>query len=192
MTENKPEPTEMVETPAEPKGQGAAESETAVEDEYSRERAMNTIMNFRKMEKDWKREKKELEELRTKEAERKQAELTDIEKIKQRADQLEAELREERAGRMRLQVATEYSLPDALASRLKGDTLEELKADAQELAKLLPKTKKAPELPANDIGDGKKGETDAQKRARIYNRGDDLFNVDSIKNKGGGVFFNQS
>ena len=152
---------------------------------------MNTILNLRKQEKEWKREQKELAELRTKEQERKQSEMTEAEKYKARADQLEAELKAERQGRMRLQVANEYNLPEALANRLQGDDLEALKADAEQLAKLLPKPQKEnPKLSPNDIGDGKKGETDAQKRARIYQTGTNLFDVDQIKQGGGGVFFN--
>lgn len=191
MAENETPTIETVELPAEPKGLGAAISETAVEDEFSRERAMNTILNLRKQEKEWKQEKKRLAELETKEQERKQSEMTEAEKYKARADQLEAELKEERQGRMRLQVAAEYSLPEALANRLQGDTIEALKADAEQIAKLLPKPKKEnPALSPNDIGDGKKGETDQQKRNRIYNKGADLFDTESIKQNGGGVFFN--
>ena len=189
MTENETPKVEMTETEAEPKGQGAVTSETAVEDEYSRERAMNTILNFRKMEKEWKRKEKELAELQAKEQERKQAQLTEAEQYKQRADQLEAELKAERYGRMRLQVASKYNLPEALANRLQGDSLEALELDAQELVKLLPKPKKEAQLSPTDIGDGKKGETDAQKRARIYNKGTDLFDIESLKRNGGGVFF---
>jgi hypothetical protein len=192
--EKETQKVEMTETEAEPKGQGAAtQPTTADEDEFSRDRAMNTILNLRKAEKEWKRKEKELQELQLKEQERKQSELTDIERIKQRADQLEAELKAERQGRLRLQVAAEYSLPEALANRLQGESLEELKADAEQLAKLLPKPKKEnPALNPTDIGDGQKGETDAQKRARIYNKGSNLFDVDGIKKSGGVVFFNNS
>ena len=191
MAEIETPTTETVELPAEPKGQGAATSETAVEDEYSRDRAMNTILNLRKQEKEWKREQKELAELRTREQERKQSELTEAERYKQRTEQLEAELKAERQGRMRLQVAAEFNLPEALANRLQGDTIEALKADAEQLAKLLPKPQKEnPKLSPNDIGDGKKGETDAQKRARIYQTGTNMFDPDNIKQTGGGVFFN--
>lgn len=190
--EVKPDPAEMVETPAEPKGQGAATTSPAEDDEYSRDRAMNTILNFRKMEKEWKRERKELEDLRVKDEERKKAEMTEAEKYKLEAEEAKAELARERVGRMRLQVAAKYNLPEALANRLQGDTLELMEADAEQLAKLLPKPKKEPALSPNDIGDGQKGETDAQKRARIYNKGADLFDVESIKQRGGGVFFNQT
>ena len=190
--EKETQPTETVELPAEPKGQVMATSDTAVEDEFSRDRAMNTILNLRKQEKEWKREQKELAELRQKEQDRKQAEMTEAERYKLRADQLEAELKAERQGRMRLQVAAEYNLPEALANRLQGDTIEALKADAEQLAKLLPKPKKEAQLSANDIGDGKKGESDAQRRARIYNKGTDLFDLDNLRQNGGGVFFNNS
>lgn len=194
MSDEKETPkVETTEPPAEPKGQGAATSpEPAVEDEYNRERAMNTILNFRKAEKEWKREQKELEQLRAEREERKKADMTEAERYKQEAEALKAELAREKAGRMRLQVAAEYSLPEALANRLVGETIEDMKADAEQLAKLLPKPKKEnPSLNPTDIGDGKKGETDAQKRARIYNKGADLFDPESIRQKGGGVFLKQ-
>lgn len=193
MSDEKETPkVETTEPPAEPKGQGAATSpEPAVEDEFSRERAMNTILNLRKEEKEWKRKERELNELRAKEEERKKADMTEAERYKQEAETLKAELARERVGRMRLQVAAEYNLPEALANRLVGETLEDMKADAEQLAKLLPKPKKEnPALNPTDIGDGKKGETDAQKRARIYNKGADLFDTEAIKRNGGGVFFN--
>lgn len=191
MAENETPNTEMVETPAEPKGQGAATSETAVEDEFSRERAMNTILNLRKEEKEWKRKERELNELKAKDEERKKADMTEAERYKKEAEELKAELARERVGRMRLQVAAEYNLPEALANRLQGESLEDMKADAEQLAKLLPKPKKEnPTLNPTDISDGKKGETDQQKRNRIYNKGADLFDTEAIKRNGGGVFFN--
>ena len=192
MAENQIPATETVELPAEPKGQGAATlPEPAVEDEFSRERAMNTILNLRKEEKEWKRKERELNELKAKDEERKKADMTEAERYKQEAESLKAELARERVGRMRLQVAAEYNLPEALANRLQGESLDDMKADAEQLAKLLPKPKKEnPTLNPTDIGDGKKGETDQQKRNRIYNKGADLFDTEAIKRNGGGVFFN--
>lgn len=159
-------------------------------DDFDRERALETIRKLREIEKQHKQDKRELDRLKEAEAKRNEAEMTELEKAQKRSAELEAELQRERGEKTRLKVAAKHQLPDALAARLRGDTEEELDADAQELAKLLPK-KKDPVLSPNDIGDGRKGETDEQKRARIYNKGVDMFDVEAIKSKGGGVFFNQ-
>lgn len=52
---------------------------------------------------------------------------------------LAAKLREAELNAWRQQAATEAKLPANLAARLRGETLEDLTTDAQELARLLPK-----------------------------------------------------
>jgi hypothetical protein len=146
------------------------------------------------LEKQYKQEKKELERLKADEARRKEAEMSETEKLKARADKLEAELTQERSERLRLKIASKHALPDTLASRLKGETEEELEADAQELEKLLPtktEEKKQPQLKATDIANGQNGKTDAQRRAEIYNRGASPFDTANAKANGGGVFFTE-
>lgn len=63
---------------------------------------------------------------------------TDLQKATERGDQLEKDLATERASRLRLEVAQAKRLPAELAARLQGTTKEELEADADALAKLLP------------------------------------------------------
>lgn len=165
-------------------------SEVAAEEGFDKDRAMETIKKLREIEKQYKKEKQELDRLKADEQKRKEAEMTEAEKAKARADELEAELKKERAKGLRLQVAVKYSLPEALANRLQGETAEELEADAEQLAKLIPAKKDAPKLNANDIADGKRGETDAEKRARIYRKGGNLFDATEAAKKGGGVIIN--
>ncbi len=55
---------------------------------------------------------------------------SELQKAVDRAAQLEAAAAEAEAGRLRLQVALEAGIPQGLASRLQGSTLEELQADA--------------------------------------------------------------
>jgi hypothetical protein len=52
---------------------------------------------------------------------------------------LESRLRESELNAWRQQAATEAKLPASLAARLRGDTFDDLMADAQELARLLPR-----------------------------------------------------
>jgi hypothetical protein len=68
--------------------------------------------------------------------------------------------------------------------------MEELEADAEQLAKLIPTKKETPKLSANDIADGKRGETDAEKRNRIYRKGGNPFDAEAAMKKGGGVIIN--
>lgn len=88
------------------------------------------------------------------EAERKAAE--EQGEYKKLADSLKAELEAERQARkaaelagLRRDTAAKYSLPAALADRLRGETADELDADAQELLKSLPKPA-APNINAGD------------------------------------------
>jgi predicted RNase H-like nuclease (RuvC/YqgF family) len=57
--------------------------------------------------------------------------------LEQRLAALEGDLTNERAEKQRLQVATSKKLPPELADRLRGDTPEELSADADRLLALL-------------------------------------------------------
>lgn len=65
-------------------------------------------------------------------------EKTDLQRQTERAEQLEKDLAGERTARLRLEAAQEARLPVEMAARLQGTTKEELKADAEALAKLLP------------------------------------------------------
>ncbi len=196
MPEEKDLTTETVAPAPEAKGTGKAQVEQSnspaePEEEFDKERAMNTILKLREIESKYKKVTRDMERIQEEERKRKEAEMTDVEKYKAKAEELENALKLERTEKMRLKVSSKYQLPEKLAARLQGETEEEMEADAAELAKLLPKQKQAPQLQSNDVADGKKGETDAQKRARIYNKGANLFDVDAIRERGGGVFFNQ-
>lgn len=102
--------------------------------------------------------------------------------------QLKAELEKERLGNLRLRVGSELGLSPALQSRLVGSTEEELREDAKALVAALgldkPKAEAAPPAPTATTDptarrqttavapDGKPaGETDEQRRARLYARG---------------------
>jgi hypothetical protein len=133
--------------------------------------------------------RKKLEAFEQAEQERKQAELSELEKAQQKAAQLETELTTLRLNELRRQAAKAAGIPADLAERLRGATLEDLQADAEELAKLLPKTKTPPPVPATNPGQANTGETDEQRRARIYGRQSNPFDPATAKDHGGGVFF---
>lgn len=134
--------------------------------------------------------RKRLEAFEQAEQERKQAEMTELEKAQQKAAQLESELTTLRLKDLQRQAAKEAGIPADLSERLRGATLEDLKADAEELAKLLPKSAKTPPtVPATNPGAASNGETDAQRRSRIYGSGGNPFDPKAAAEHGGGVIF---
>ncbi len=61
------------------------------------------------------------------------------EKAQAQAAKLEADLKAQQIALLRQQVATAKKLPQPLADRLRGETLDELNADADELLQALPR-----------------------------------------------------
>jgi len=132
------EKTEMVEEqPEEIKPEEIQEEQT--EEEFDKERAMATIKNLRKFEKDAKKLQEKLALYEQKEEERKKAELSEIDRLtleKREAEQKLAELARKEQQR---EIAEKVKLPFALADRIKGETPEEMEADARQLFESLPK-----------------------------------------------------
>lgn len=149
--------------------------------------------------------RKRNEELEAAEAKRKEAEMTESEKAAARVKELESKLAEQarllsESNRRELQrkVAKAVGLPDGFAERLRGDTEEDLTADANAVLELLPKQdtteqpKKpnAPKLIVNNPGDGKKGETRAEMKARLQGATPgNVWDADWHKSHGGGAVF---
>ena len=128
--------------------------------------------------------RKRLEELEAQEAQRKEAEMTETEKANKRAGELEAKLKAYERAEMQRAAADKVKLPAALATRLQGNTPEELEADAKALLETLPKPEKpAPGInPTNPAGSNASvTETREQKKARLAGRPLDVFG------SGGGV-----
>ena len=94
------------------------------------------------------------------------AEKTELQKEKERADKLEADLKKEQLKVMRRDAATEAKIPLAWADRLQGETPEELLADALILLETMP-AKVPPKVEPTNPGGIQTGETEAQKRARL-------------------------
>lgn len=63
---------------------------------------------------------------------------TELEQITERQSRIEKELAEERLTRWKLEAISEHKLPPEWTDRLRGATRDELLADAESLAKLLP------------------------------------------------------
>ena len=171
--------------------QAKAEAEKLAEEHqneaFDKERAMNTIKTLREIEKQAKKDAKELEQLKAEEKKRAEAEMTEAQKAQKRAEEAEARAAKLEADAMRRSVADEVGLPATLTDRLKGATREEVLKDAQELLKTLPTLKVAPHIPPTNPEHATQTETEAQKRERLFGHNKNPFDMDAIISGGGGV-----
>jgi hypothetical protein len=92
--------------------------------------------------------RKQAEELAAKVKDYEDRDKTEQEKLSAKLDSLTSEAKATKAENLRLRVALEKKLPAELIDRLKGNTLEEITADADELLKLVKPTD------ANDFDGG--------------------------------------
>jgi len=178
--------TETVETPAQ-----SAEVTDATAEPFDAERAMKTIHKLREQEKETKKQLKELETLRAEKQKREEAEMTESQRLQKQAEELANQNAKLRADILRRDVVAETGLPVFLSDRLKGTTKEEMLADAQELLKNLPPAQKnAQKLPPTNPANGEIVESEAQKRARLFGKQTNIFDVKAIEEAGGGVVWN--
>lgn len=159
------------------------------EEEFDKERAMNTIRQLREIEKKAKADAKELEKLKAEEQKRKDAELSEVERLKKQADELTKAKAELELSIMRRDVISKTGLPAVFADRLKGATKEEMLADAETLKKSLPQIKQPGQTVTNP-GNASQTETEAQMRERLFGKNARIFDLNEIKKGGGGVVFN--
>lgn len=156
--EKEKEPTGEHETP---------EAETTdKQDEKTRE----LIRRLRAREKDAEKAEKALAALQKAEEERKQSEMTELQKTADKLAKAEKALQDERTKNMQIQAATAAGIPLELASRLVGTTVEEMQEDAKTILGLFPKAV-VKKQGAGGTGNPPEGsadeETEAEKRARL-------------------------
>lgn len=121
--------------PAEPK----EKLEEKQEEEFDKERAMVTIKNLRQIEKEAKKAEAELEKYKAAENERKEAEMSEMEKLQSRAEEAEKKYKKLEIKEQKREIATEVGLPDIFASRIQGETPEDMQADAKALREAMKK-----------------------------------------------------
>lgn len=170
--------------------QVVANTESTTEEAFDKERAMATIHSLREIEKKAKQDAKELAALKAEAAKRAEAEMTEAERLKKAAEEAQQENARLKTDLIRRDVVAETGLPAIFADRLKGDTKEAMLADAQEIMKALPQQKVNPKVSATNPANAEMVETDAQKRARLFGTQQNVFNIDAIKQAGGGVVWN--
>jgi hypothetical protein len=159
-------------------------------DEFDKDRAMQTIEKLREFEKLSKIQAKKLAEYDAKEKERIESELSETDKLKKQLAEKEAQLNELTRAQLQREAAEAVGLPSTFASRLKGETLEDLTADAKLLFEALPKPNQLQtKVGATNPGSSATGtgETDEQKLARIHGRGVNIFDPVTLAKLGGGV-----
>jgi hypothetical protein len=140
------------------------------------------------MEKEAKKQADKLQSYERAEEERKQSELSDLQKAEARAVKAEADLKAKETAILRRDVASKVGLPAILADRLKGETPEEIEADATALLETLPKQQKTTVNPTNP-GNASVNETDEMKKIRLgLSRNKDPFADAFVARTGGGVF----
>jgi hypothetical protein len=114
--------------------------------------------------------KKQLEELQKKPA----TDPAKVDDLAKTLDDMQKRLQEKEKNELRLSVALELGLPKELAVRLVGSTEEELRKDGEALKALIPS--QSPQTPKRQNttptpGGAPVGETDEQKRARLFGGG---------------------
>jgi predicted Zn-dependent protease len=106
-----------------------------------------------------------------------EAEMTELDKANKRTAELEARLKQIERENVQREIAAKVGLPAKLASRLQGETPEEMEADAKAILEDLPKpaqqqplldkTKPSPGIvPANPGGNGRAGGKSDMERLR--------------------------
>lgn len=171
--------TEMVQdaTP-EPEAQDAPVVEPGKDGTpFDAERAQALIDKLREENKAAKAAAKKLAEYEAAEQKRKEAEMTELEKLTAQNAELAKKIEQAERREMQRAAGDKYKLPAEFTELLKGTTPEEMEAHAKKLADALPKTAKL--NPTNPPAGGLT-ETREQKRARLLGTDTSLF-------KGGGI-----
>jgi hypothetical protein len=178
------EPTQVVA----PDPQKPAVEPPVVEEVFDKERAMALITKLRGEVKSLEPKAKKADDLEAAEKARKEAELPEIERLKKETHELQSQLKKLQITQQRNDVAHKIGLPDVFADRIKGETPEEMEADAKLIFDALPKGPKPPP-PVNPTNPGgaSANETDAQIMARLHPSGANMWNPEVARRHGGGV-----
>ena len=129
------------------------------------------------------------------EEKRKEAELSEIERLQKQLEKAQAEAAALQRETLQRRVASEMGLPEPLALRLKGETVEEMKEDAQSILDAMPTPQKPKVQPTNPANGQPPQETLSARRSRIYAGGQsapDAFDPSTATQHGGGVIWQGS
>lgn len=177
--------------PVAPEATPAPETETVKGEPFDAARAMATIEKLRAEIKELKPKAKQADELSAAEKKRKEAEMTELQKLQAQLEEAQAELKAAKITELKRSVAAEVGLPAAFADRLKGETREAMLEDAKQLLEALPKPKAPPLNPTSPGAGASQQETVDQQRARIYGANINPLDPAYAKDHGGGVFWRE-
>ena len=149
------------------------------EEDFDKERAMATIKNLRKFEKEAKKLQDKIALYEQKDNERKLAEMSEIDRLKLEAQEAKSKLAELTLKEQKREIAHKLNLPEAFADRIKGDTPEEMEADAKGLFDALPKPGTSKSLVTNP---GAQAVEPSSVQPRI-----NPFDAGFVRNHGGGL-----
>jgi hypothetical protein len=154
-TETEPEPTSQAQAPE----TGESAEARIARMEAALKKANSEAAKYRKA----------VEAVEQAEREKANAALSEMDKLKAHLAETERKAAALERQHLQQQAAEAAKLPLSLASRLQGETLEEMEADAKELAKLLSSKPAPPPVASTNPGsNGNSGETDAQRRKRLF------------------------
>lgn len=193
MPDPEPKPTEPQAGEVTPQAATPAPApviETVNGEPFDAARAMKTIEQLRAEIRELKPKAKRADEIAAEEQKRKEAELTELQKLQAQYEKAQAELKALKMSEMRRAVAIKVELPLVFADRLVGETPEALEEDAKKLLAALPKAPKPSAVsPTNPGAGASQGETVAQQRARVYGAAINPLDPEFAKAHGGGVFW---
>lgn len=135
---------EMVKEPEAEQVEEATEEvivEEPEEEKFDKERAMATIKNLRRFEKDTVKLQKQIDAFKLKEAEDKKAKLSEIDRLKLEKQEVDQKYALLLLDTQRSAAAKKVGLPNIFADRINGDTLEEMEEDAKLLLSAIPTQK---------------------------------------------------
>jgi hypothetical protein len=155
------------------------------EEPFDQARAMETIRKQREEVKQMKKIASELERYKQAEEARKLADMSETDRLKAELDRVQNELKVKSIRTMQVDAAINTGLPNALADRLKGETPEEMEADAKAMLELIPKSKSAPNSGATNPGEKSNQAEDFETAHKRWKKSDQLTNPFA----GGGVHF---
>ena len=156
--------TETVEDPKTEVEMTEVETNEKLADPKAEIERLNKLLTARNKEEAARRKK--LEALEKADQERQEASKSELEKAIDRATKAEQAAHELLLKDMRRDAAEKVGLPKALAERLKGETPEELEADAAVVLAAMP-VKTAPKLEPTNPGGVHTGETEAERKKRL-------------------------
>jgi len=129
------------------------------------DKALRTVKN---REEEAARVHAKLEKFEKEEQARKEAEMTEMDKLKLQVENAEKEVATYRKTLMKREIASKYELPEVLIDRLQGETPEEMETDAKKLVDELPKAIKQSISPTNPGSNQSIQETDKQRFDRLF------------------------